>query len=60
MKKFGRPKTIVTDGLCSYPEAMKDIASPVDKKLVVGSTIGQRIPISRFEGESGPCSGFAA
>src|SRR5471032_2910755 len=24
MKKYGRPKTIVTDGLCSYPAAMKE------------------------------------
>jgi putative transposase len=25
MKKYGRPKTIVTDGLCSYPAAMKEV-----------------------------------
>jgi putative transposase len=24
-KKYGRPKTIVTDGLCSYPAAMKEV-----------------------------------
>jgi putative transposase len=25
MKKYGRPRSIVTDGLCSYPTAMKEI-----------------------------------
>src|SRR5271154_388175 len=25
MKKYGRPRIIVTDGLCSYPAAMKEI-----------------------------------
>ena len=25
IKKYGRPKTIVTDGLCSYPAAMKEV-----------------------------------
>jgi putative transposase len=25
MKKYGRPKSVVTDGLCSYPAAMNDV-----------------------------------
>jgi putative transposase len=25
MKKYGRPKSVVTDGLCSHPAAMKEI-----------------------------------
>jgi putative transposase len=25
MKKYGRPKSVVTDGLCSYPAAMKEV-----------------------------------
>jgi putative transposase len=25
LKKYGRPKTIVTDGLCCYPAAMKEV-----------------------------------
>jgi putative transposase len=25
MKKYGRSQTVVTDGLCSYPAAMKEI-----------------------------------
>jgi putative transposase len=27
MKKYGRPRTMVTDGLCSYPAAMKEIGN---------------------------------
>ena len=60
IKKYGRPKTIVTDGLCSYPAAMKEVGISDRQDAGDGSTIGQRIPISHFDGESGPCSGFAA
>ena len=27
MKKDGRPRSVVTDGLCSYPGAMKEIGN---------------------------------
>jgi len=27
MKTFGRPRSVVTDGLCSYPAAMKEIGN---------------------------------
>jgi len=27
MKKYGRPRNVVTDGLCSYPAAMKEIGN---------------------------------
>ena len=27
MKKYGRPESVVTDGLCSYPTAMKEIGN---------------------------------
>jgi transposase-like protein len=27
MKKYGQPRSVVTDGLCSYPAAMKEIVS---------------------------------
>src|SRR5947209_14559647 len=27
MKKYGRPQSVVTDGLCSYPAAMKEIGN---------------------------------
>ena len=27
MKKYGRPRSVVTNGLCSYPAAMKEIGN---------------------------------
>ena len=60
MKKYGRPRTVVTDGLCSYPAAMKEIGNADRQEVVVGSTIAPRIRISRFDDENGPCSGFEA
>ena len=27
MKKYGQPRSVVTDGLCSYPAAMKEIGN---------------------------------
>jgi putative transposase len=33
MKKYGRPRSVVTDGLCSYPSAMKEIGN-VDRHEV--------------------------
>jgi transposase-like protein len=27
MKKYGQPKNVVTDGLCSYPGAMNEIGN---------------------------------
>ena len=53
MKKYGRPKNVVTDGLCAYPAAMKEVGVAVDKRLAVDATIGRRIHISRFDGGSG-------
>ena len=60
MKKYGRPLSVVTDGLCSYPAAMKEIGNADRQEPVVGSTIAPRIRISRFDDENGPCSGFEA
>ena len=61
MKKYGRPVSVVTDGLSSYPAAaMKRSATPIARRPVVGSTIAPRIRISRFDDENGPCSGFEA
>jgi putative transposase len=42
MKRYGRPRSIVTDRLRSYRSAMLPIRSAVG-----GSTIGLRIPTSR-------------
>jgi len=60
IKKYGSPKTIVTDGLCSYPAAMKEVGISGRQELADGSTIGQRIPISDFDDGRERCSGFAA
>jgi hypothetical protein len=43
MKKYGRPQTVVTDAVCSYPAAMKRSTTAIATKLVVGSTIALRI-----------------
>jgi hypothetical protein len=43
-------------------ENLRDAKAGPDRRpgLADGSTIGQRIPISHFDGESGLCSGFVA
>ena len=38
MKIYGRPQKIVTDGLCSYPAAMKEIGNADRPRSVLGST----------------------
>ena len=58
MKKYGPPRSVVTDGLCSYSAAMKKLAPPIGTRSAAGSTIGRRILISRFADESARCSGF--
>ena len=40
MKKYGRPKSVVTDGLCSYPAAMKEIGIAGGQKF--GSRLNNR------------------
>ena len=60
MKKYGRPRKIVIDGLCSYSAAMKSWATPTVRRSAVGSTIERRIRISRFDDANGRCSGFEA
>ena len=60
MKKYGRPKSVVTDGLCSYPAAMKEIGNA--DRHEVGRRLNNRVEtrISRFEDENERCSGFEA
>jgi putative transposase len=60
MKKYGRSQTVVTDGLCSYPEAMKEIG--MADRHVVGRRLNNRAEnsINRFDGGRGRCSGFGA
>jgi putative transposase len=40
MKKYGRSQTVVTDGLCSYPAAMKEIG--MADRHVVGRRLNNR------------------
>jgi putative transposase len=47
MKKYGRPESVVTDGLCSYPTAMKEIGNADRHELAVGSTTARKTPSSR-------------
>jgi hypothetical protein len=60
MKRYGRPGKIVTDGLCSYCAATKEIGMPTATRSVAASTTGRRILIRRFDDESALCSGFEA
>ena len=60
MKKYGAPRSIVTDGLRAYSAAMNEIGIAAGKftRSAVGSTIGRRIRISRFGDANGRCSAF--
>jgi putative transposase len=49
MKTFGRPRSVVSDGLCSYHAAMKKIGYGSSRGRPLGSTIGRRIRISLFD-----------
>ena len=40
MKKYGRPKSVVTDGLCSYPAAMKEVG--ISGRHEVGGWLNNR------------------
>jgi len=56
MKKYGQPRSVITDGLCSYSPAMKEIGA-ADRHEVGGRlTIGRRIRTSSFDDESERCS----
>jgi putative transposase len=59
MKKYGAPRSIVTDGLRAYSAAMNEIGVAASgTRSAVGSTIAQRIRISRFGDANGRCSAF--
>jgi transposase-like protein len=59
MKKYGRPRIIVTDRLRAYSAAMVEIGVRIGTRSVAVSTIAQRIRISRFGDANGRCSAFA-
>jgi putative transposase len=58
MKKYGLPRSIVTDRLRAYSAAMKEISAADRHEVGGASTIAQRIRISRFDDGSGRCSSF--
>ena len=41
MKKYGRPRTVVTDGLCSYPAAMKEVG--IADRQELGRRLNNRV-----------------
>jgi transposase-like protein len=42
MKKYDRPKSVVTDGLCSYLAAMKEVGNADRHEVGVGSTTARK------------------
>ncbi len=60
MKKYGRPRSVVTDGLSYYPAAMREIGN--DDRHEVGRRLNNwaETRISLFDDESEPCSGSEA
>src|SRR5579863_3260253 len=60
LKKYGRPRKIVTDGLCSYSAAMKEVGAA--DRHEVGRRLNNRAENSHqpFDDGSGRCSGFEA
>ena len=60
MKKHGRPRKIVTDGLCSYPAAMKEVGAADLHE--VGRRLNNWAENSHqpFRRRNGRCSGFEA
>ena len=60
MKKYGQPRSVVTDGLCSYSAANERDWRRGSARGRWPPTIGRRIRTSRSDGESGRCSGFEA
>ena len=58
-KRHGQPDIIVTDGLRSYPAAMRDLGNLDRQEMGRHLTIGSRIRICHSGDESGRCSDFA-
>ena len=60
MTKYGRPRTVVTDGLCSYPAAMKEIGNA--DRQEVGRRLNIRAENSHqpFRRRERACSDFEA
>ncbi len=58
MKKYGQPRSVVTDGLCSYPAATKEIGNA--DRHEVGRWLNDRAENSHhpFDDENEPCNSF--
>jgi hypothetical protein len=58
LKRSGQPRRIVTDWLCSYSAAMKELDNADPQE--VGGRLNNRAENSqqRFDAENGRCSGF--
>jgi len=56
LKKYGAPRSIVTDGLRAYSAAMDEIGVAADRHEVGGRRNNRaETRTSRFDGESGRC-----
>ena len=58
MKRHGRPKTIVTDGLRSYGVALKEIGGTEPQEVQRHLNTGLRTHTSPSDDESARCSGL--
>ena len=57
LKRHGKPEAIVTDGLRSYPAAMRDSATVSAARSAAGRTTGARTVTCRSDDESVQCCG---
>jgi hypothetical protein len=58
MKKYGQPGSVVTDGLCSYPAAMKEIGNADRHESAIGSITARKTHINPSDDENELCSSF--
>ena len=58
LKRHGRAEAIVTDGLKSYPAAMRDLGNVDRREMGRGSTIEPKTRTSHSDDESERCCGF--
>ena len=58
LKRHGRAEIIVTDGLRSYPAAMRQLGNLERREMGRGRTIGRKIRTFLFDDESEQCCDF--
>ncbi|WP_245228545.1 hypothetical protein [Pontixanthobacter sp. CEM42] len=59
LKQRGQAEKIITDGLRSYPSAMREPGNENRREMGAGRTIGRRTVTFRFDEKSGCCRGSA-